>query len=699
MQKEKPINLLKTSEDYVPIDITKLDKDIQEMYNFANDKYKNIIENIFNDKVLEYSTADRPLPPYVEGFLDKPFLEGGLPTQEKALAVFNAILSGNNQTVEVEGGVRGSKDVVALFAWSRYLQVCPDQMHLALGTSLEHVLKTVLMSDKFGLFFTIPHGIFVRESISGAQRGAYKFIDNYGREKQILFYGNDKENDSDKYQGFTLGSVYVNETLNQHLRGLMQAENRMASVKQPLMVMTQNPKGKAHPFYQEFEASKLKSLREVEQLEFMRDTYKEAFEQLESKILKDRDTIKKDMQKKFYLEKGVPSYKYLTTREQIYLNEKLLEVNFNFDKIVRNIPAQKFYEHLTEKDYLLNKSMKKIVNYYRGGDNPNAIYNFYDFAYYHFTVDDNMSMSDMQRSDFKNKRSKGTSVYDQEVLGIRRSTDSALYGMFDEGNILHGDIHAYDTRNTTRVISIDKGLNHNNGIIDGEIDFDLGRFDQLQESLLDVKAEDVQDEGLETIYLDVMKLIRSRRNREMPAFILVDPSAIELKTYLRQRGLPVRDSVNAVWSIKGDKEESHKLQDKDLIGIPFVQTAIAKRKYRVHESCVHTIEQMGSYEAPFDAKTGKPKVKKIYDELPDCVRYVFNTLIRMGMWEGDTNDGGTIEGRKEDSVSGNESTKDSQRDVARKLVEAFYGTDDSFGQQDDDGYSTFWNTDGSFFGN
>ncbi len=690
MRQEKAIDLLRTSEDYQPIDIEKLSQDIKLMYDHASGKYKNIIENIFNDKVLEYSTADRPLPPYVDGFLDKPFLQGGVPTQPKSLAVFNTILSGNFSTVEVEGGVRGSKDVVALLAWSRYLQVCPDQMHLALGTSLEHVLKTVLMSDKFGLFFTIPHGIFVRESISGAQRGAYKFIDNYGREKQILFYGNDKENDGDKYQGFTLGSVYVNETLNQHLRGLIQAENRMASVKQPLMVMTQNPKGKAHPFYQEFEAGKLKSLREVEQLEFIRDTYKESFEELEAKIKQDRDNVKKEMKKKFFSEKGVPSYKYLTTREQIYLNEKLLEVNFNFDKIIRNIPVQKFYPHLSEHEYLYNKSMKKVVNYFRGGDNPNGIYNFYDFAYFHFTVDDNMSMSEMQRSDFKNKRAKGTSVYDQEVLGIRRSTDSAVFGMFDEDNIFDGDIEDYDTTHTSRVISVDKGLNHNNGIIDGEVNFNDGSFDQLQESLLDVKAEDVKDEGLETIYLDIMRLIRSRSNRKMPDYILVDPSAIELKTYLRQRGLPVRDSVNAVWSIKGEKEESHKLQDKDLIGIPFLQTAIAKQKYRVHRSCHYTIEQIGSYEAPFDPKSGKAKVKKVNDELPDCVRYVFNTLIRMAMWEGESSNGEDDESR----VSRNEATQNSGRDLAREVVKILNGEDDTYGYEPSE-FTGFWGSDGS----
>ena len=66
--------------------------------------------------------------------------------------------------------------------------ICPERLHLALGSSLEHVLRTVLMSNGFGIYFLIPHGVFVRETINGAQRGVYKFLDNYGLEKQILFY-------------------------------------------------------------------------------------------------------------------------------------------------------------------------------------------------------------------------------------------------------------------------------------------------------------------------------------------------------------------------------------------------------------------------------------------------------------------------------------------------------------------------------
>ena len=698
-------NILKTTDKFKPIDITKLDDLIQDLYMNSSSQDKEIIENIFNENVLEYSSSDRPIPKYAEGTLDAHFLQGGMPLQEKSRDLVNAILSGNYSTIEIEGSVRGSKDVIALFAWSKVLQVHPERVHLALGSSLEHVLRTVLLANGFGLFYTIPHGVFVRETINGAQRGVYKFLDNYGIEKQILFYGNEKENDKNKFQGFTIGTVYVNETLNQHINGLNESENRMASVRQPTMIMTQNPKGKGHRFYVEFERPKLIQMPMIELIEHIRDNFKGAFIELEQKHLKDRDKEKRLLIKTYFKKFSVDNISDLPTKKQIALNEDLLDINYKYDGIIRSYTVQDFYKDIEKGHYLFNKSMKKIVNYVRGGNNPNGIYNAYDFYYAHYTVDDNLAMTEMQRNDFKNKRAKGTSSYEQEVLGLRRSTDGAVYTMFSEDNIFGGDINDFDYTKTERVIVIDKGLNHNNGLIDGEVDFETGTFWQLQESLLDVKAEDVTDEGLETIYLDLLRVIRSRRNRNMPMAVIVDISAVELKTYLKQRNIPVKDAVNNVWSLRGEKEDSHKLQDKDLIGIPFVQTAIAKKKYMVHESNIYTIEQMTSYEAPFDPKTGKNKVNKMNDEFPDCVRYLFNTLIRMAMWEGDETDGSNEKENDTTRVPTDEERERSQRDFYKKtadqIIEAFNqeGHEELSNGFGDFGGEGFWDSSGGFFGN
>lgn len=680
--------------------IDKLDEELKEFYNSSNPAYRQIIENVFNEDVKTYSSAERPIPPYAPGTLNKPFLQGGIPVQPKAKALFNAVLSGDYSTVEVEGGVRGGKDIYALLAWARKLQVTPDTMHLALGDSLEHVLKTVLMSNGFGLYFLIPHGVFVRESINGAQRGVYKFLDNYGQEKQVLFYGNKKENDSDKFQGFTIGTVYVNEALNQHVRGLNQAEDRMASVASPMMITTQNPKGKAHPFYMEFERPKLINMSEIKMLEDLRDNFGDVFREFENEKKAERDQLRSIFIKDFLNKKGVARYQELSVRDQVYLNKRLLDVNYMFDKIIRNAPAQDFAPDLREGDYAYNKSMKKIVAYDRGGDNPNNVYNAYDFYYQHFTVDDNLAMTEMQRLDFKGKRAKGTSIYDQHVLGIRRSTDSAVFSMFStETNVFGGDISAFDHTKTERVIAIDKGLSHPSGITDCEIDFETGTVYQLQESLLDVKAEDVEDKGLETVYLELLRVIRGRKNRKMPISVLVDPSSPELIAYLLQRDIPVRKALNTVWSARGEKEDAHQLVDKGMIGIPLMQTAIAKGKLKIHESCIYTIDQIGSYEAPFDDKTGRDKVKKVYDDLVDPLRYTLNTYIRIGMWEGDFHGGQERTEDDEIGISGDESPETGERNVERDLIQVLYGNE---AVDEYDGLTdSFWDGigTGGFFGN
>jgi hypothetical protein len=681
--------------------ISNLDEELKEFYNNSNPAYRHIIENIFNEDVKTYSSAERPIPPYAPGTLDKPFLQGGIPIQPKAKSLFNAVLSGNYSTIEVEGGVRGGKDIYALLAWARKLQVTPDTMHLALGDSLEHVLKTVLMSNGFGLYFLIPHGVFVRESINGAQRGVYKFLDNYGQEKQVLFYGNKKENDSDKFQGFTIGTVYVNEALNQHVRGLNQAEDRMASVASPMMITTQNPKGKAHAFYMEFERPKLINMEEIVRLEKLRDTYKDVFTEFEEEKKSERNQLRKVFIRDFLTKKGVAKYQELSVRDQVYLNKRLLDINYMFDKIIRNAPAQDFDTSLREGDYAFNKSMKKIVDYERGGDNPNNVYNAYDFYYQHFTVDDNLAMTEMQRLDFKGKRAKGTSIYDQHVLGMRRSTDSAVFSMFtQENNVFGGDILQFDHGKTERVIAIDKGLSHPSGIVDVEIDFDTGTVYQLQECLLDVKKDDVEDKGLETVYIELLRVIRGRKNRKMPISVLVDPSSPELIAYLSQRNIPVRKASNAVWSARGEKEEAHQLVDKGLIGIPLMQTAIAKGKVKIHENCIYTIDQIGSYEAPFDEKTGRDKVKKVYDDLVDPLRYILNTYIRVGMWEGEMPSAEERQAEDDESgIYGDESTERGKWDLERDLAETLYG--EQAVADDFDGFGDFWNTDGNggFFGN
>ena len=196
-----------------------------------------------------------------------------IPRNKKYADMFKAIIGRHAAVFLIEGGVRAGKDVLGLNAYMQVLMSSEEKLHLVLGTSLEHALKTVYDSNGFGLKYLIPHGQFIRSTEDGAQRGVFKFQDMYGREKEVHFYGNMKKNDFTKFQGFTFGSVYINEAINQHINGLVEALQRTASVKDRVIIMTANPVGSNHPFYTEFEKPFLVSEEEREFIKKIQEDY------------------------------------------------------------------------------------------------------------------------------------------------------------------------------------------------------------------------------------------------------------------------------------------------------------------------------------------------------------------------------------------------------------------------------------------
>ena len=718
--------------------VTDLPTEIQDLYINARTEYTEIIESVFNTKDgIQTNTQNRPLPPYAKGTLDKPFMQGGMPLQKKPRKLVNAILSGNYRFVEVEGGKRGAKDIFGLFAWSKYLMICPERLHLALGSSLEHVLRTVLMSNGFGLYFLIPHGVFVRETINGAQRGVYKFLDNYGLEKQILFYGNEKENDKNKFQGFTLGSVYVNEALNQHPNGIGEADDRIASTRQPLIITTANPKGESHRFYLKIEKPRLASKEAIEQMEYVRDNYKNMFDSLNNRLLKDRDIEKTKVINDYLNKFSVSKISELPKKYQILLNETLLNMNYEFDKIIRNYAVEdfaadyifkekqertdyknylksidkleikkennaefdydieytrlkaQFYKKYRNK-YLIQKSMASICAYECGGDNPNHIFNAYNFYYAHFNVDDNLYMTEMQRNNYKNSRAVGTAGHDQDIIGLRRSAEGAIYDAFTNENIFTGDIKEFDWTGKVRAIVIDPGFNHPTGMTDWAVDLNIGKAWCIQERLIDFKIEYIGQKSLATIYKELLTMVRGAKDRASPDFVIVDPSKPELIEYIQDFGFNVYGANNQNWTTDSkDKQISEQVTARELRGIPLVQTAFAKLKIMIHEDCINLIQQVGSYSYVDNEKDPADKLPKLNDDLVVTVKYMVNTLgIRPSMWEFDNEENKNDQDRFRENESGEKSEWNVEDVLANVFGESNYQEED-FGFFDGGGQDFF----------
>ena len=553
------------------------------------------------------------------------------------------------------------------------------------------------MAGGFGFYYTIPHGKFIRESVNGAQRGVYKFLDSYSVEKQIIFYGNEKENDANKFQGFNgIGLVYVNEALNQAVNGLQQAMYRLGTAKSPLMISSQNPRGASADFYLKFEKNFLATDDDIRMMEFIQKNYRSAFEIVENRIKEDREKARKIVIKEYLASRGKSSVKLLNNQEMIDLQKIMLNHNYEYNAKVRGIPVQKFYPALKVGDYLYNKSMKKVMGFFKGYPNVNNVKNAYDFAYFHYTVDDNISLNEMQKEDFKNRFAKGTAVYEQNIMGKRRSTEGAVYTGFSEANIFSGNINEFQWGNMARFIVIDPGFNHPTGMTDWAVDLEKGEAWCLQERLIDFNEEYTERKSLDVIYDEFLLMLRRLKGRSIDS-VFIDPSKPELINYFQTAGFDTYPANNQNWATKRqDKEISEDITARELRGIPLVQTAFAKNKIHIHESCEQLIKQIESYSYE-KSEDGKDKLQDLGDDLVVTVKYLMNTCgIVPAMWIDEKGGGLSEEGR----ILSDGDREVSLEDLARSFTEGLSGLD-GFGSRGEDdffGQNDFFGEDEGFFG-
>ena len=76
---------------------------------------------------------------------------------------------------------------------------------------------------------------------------------------------------------------------------------------------------------------------------------------------------------------------------------------------------------------------------------------------------------------------KGSSIYLQKIMGVRKAVDSAILDAFGSHNIFNDDINIFKKLDTTRTITIDFGAGKASYIGDFEIDFESGTIWQTRE--------------------------------------------------------------------------------------------------------------------------------------------------------------------------------------------------------------------------
>jgi hypothetical protein len=280
-------------------------------------------------------------------------------------------------------------------------------------------------------------------------------------------------------------------------------------------------------------------------------------------------------------------------------------------------------------------------------------------------------------------------------MGLRRSTEGAVYTGFTVENIFDGDIKQFMWGNMLRFIVIDPGFNHPTGITDWAVDLDRGEAWCLQERLIDFNVEYTERKSLDVIFDEFLLILRNIKGRSYDS-VFIDPSKPDLIDYFQTAGFNAYPANNRNWVQKRDeKEVSNEILSRELVGIPLVQTGFAKNKIHIHKDCVQLIGQIGSYSYK-KTEDGKDKLQDLGDDLVVTVKYLMNTSgIVPAMWLNEEGGGLSEEGRVfpdgEKEISGEE--------LARSFAEGLQGMAgfDQFNEEDYYGEDDFFGGTNDFF--
>lgn len=241
--------------------------------------------------------------------------------------------------------------------------------------------------------------------------------------------------------------------------------------------------------------------------------------------------------------------------------------------------------------------------------------NFYDrsaaeglitgYNYEHFTVLDNLSMSDKQLRDLLLSYDKKSFWFVVDILGLRTAPEGVIYDMWSATENTYSDSALADGWQSvcTHYVGIDYGTSNATAFLDTWDDGTNYWIDR--EYYYDGRKERKQKTD-EEYANDLDMFLGGSRD----AIIVVDPSAASFITVLRNRGYMIKEADNAV---------------RD--GLRVVSTLMKKRMIRVRaDACPNLIREISGYVWDEKAKMrGEEQPVKVDDHACDALRYVIKT--------------------------------------------------------------------------
>ena len=229
-----------------------------------------------------------------------------------------------------------------------------------------------------------------------------------------------------------------------------------------------------------------------------------------------------------------------------------------------------------------------------------------NLLYLHFTMDDNLSLSEKIKERYRN--SYAGVFYLRYIEGLWAVAEGLIYTMFTEANIYNDDTRPKGLEYLSRrTIALDYGTTNPCVFLDIYDDGTTIRVDR--EYRWDSRAEKAGPKTDSQYGDDMVEFMGD--NPEFMCDIVADPSATSYITELRNRGYVVEPADNEV-----------------LDGIREVATMFQTGRLMIHERCTGLITELRSY--VWDEKAGErgeEKPVKQLDHGPDALRYYIKTKL------------------------------------------------------------------------
>lgn len=245
-----------------------------------------------------------------------------------------------------------------------------------------------------------------------------------------------------------------------------------------------------------------------------------------------------------------------------------------------------------------------IINYHAQAQVADPTYGY---NYGHFTIADNMSLSDADIKDRLSKYDKKSVWYQRDILGMRTAAEGLIYPMFSDDENTYDDttrpanLQGY----AVRYCAVDYGTENPCVFLDIYDDGDTIWVER--EYYYDGRREGKQKENSEygndfEKFFDKRPLLTST---------IIDPSADSFSLTLKNRGYLVRDAKNDV-----------------APGIQAVATLLFQRKIKIHRRCQKTIQELHAYIWDEKARErGEEQPLKTMDHSMDALRYFIFTIL------------------------------------------------------------------------